>query len=284
MRLPSVIFVGLSCSALGCLADAREFGDVLESASGGIDDDDDSATDSGAMAGLVVEGSEAVGPILQVVVPEYSDDTEVEVELKVTESNFTIDSVGTGRSDVGIISRDLTDVESERYPDLVLTPFALDGIAVVVNVDNPIDALSLAQLADIYSGRATSWMHVGGEDVPVVVYSRPPASEIGRVFGDIVLGSTPLREDAEQLDSSNDDAGAIAYIGAQVVGASVKTVTLDGVLPQPATIQSGGYPITRIFYVVIGDSVPNAADEFIDFVTGPRGDEVVLDNGYLPAP
>jgi phosphate transport system substrate-binding protein len=290
MRLPYVVLVGLCSTAPGCFADAREFGEVLEGASGGIDDEE-SGNESGAMAGLSVEASDAVGPILQVLVPEYTDDTEVEVDLLITESNFAVDAVGMGRAEVGLISRDLTDVERERHPDIVQTPYALDGIAVVVNVDNPISALSLEQLADIYSGRATSWQHVGGEDIPLVVFSRPPASEIGRVFSDAVLGDTPLREDAEVLDSSgqmelavNDDEQAIAYIGSGVVGASVKTVTIDGVLPEPDTIMGGGYPITRVFYVLTDGSPPNVADSFIDFVTGPRGDDVVLDNGYLPAP
>jgi phosphate transport system substrate-binding protein len=283
------------CSAaLGCFADAREFGEVLESASGGVDDDDDTqgnTTDSGGMAGLVVEGSDAVGPILQIVVPEYTDESAVEVELRVTESSFVVDSVGQGRSDVGLVSRDLTESEAAAYPEIVQTQFALDGIAVVVNMDNDVGELSLEQLADIYSGRATSWVHVGGEDMPIVVYSRPPESEIGRVFGDLVLGATPLREDAEQLDSSgqmesavSDEVGAIAYIGAGVVGSTVKTVTLGGFMPEPSTIQSGDYPITRVFWVLTAPSVPGAADEFLDFVTGPRGDEVVADNGYLPAP
>jgi phosphate transport system substrate-binding protein len=291
MRLTSLVLVGSCSTALGCFADAREFGEVLESASGGIDDDDDSSSESGTMAGLAVEGSDAVAPILQALVPEFTDTTDVAVDLLITESNFAVDAVGTGRAEVGLISRDMTDVEIERYPDIVLRTFALDGIAVVVNVDNPIDAISLEQLADIYSGRATSWMHVGGEDMPVVVYSRPPASEIGRVFGDAVLGTTPLREDVEVLDSSgqmetavNDDVGAIAYIGSGVVGSSVKTVTLDGVMPDAATIQGGSYPITRPFHVLTDPSPSNEAEAFVDFLTGPLGDDAVIANGFLPAP
>jgi phosphate transport system substrate-binding protein len=291
MRLASVVFVGLCSSAPGCFDDPREFGEVFESASGGADDDDsETGSDTSSMAGLVVEGSDAVGPILSTLVPDYSDESGVEVELKVTDSSFTVDSVGQGRSDIGLISRDLTQGERDRYPDLVPSEYAFDGIAVVVNVDNGITSLSLSQLADIYSGRATDWMHVGGEPGDLIVYSRPPDSEIGRVFGDIVLGSTPLREDAEQLDSSgqmetavSEDVSAIAYIGAGVVGGSVKTVTIEGVMPDEGTIQSGGYPITRVFYMLTADSAPNAADSFIEFVRGPEGDAAVVANGYLPA-
>ncbi len=294
MRPACLVLVGWCGAAFGCFADARDFGEVLEGASGGtVDDDDDgdsSDSNSGGMAGLVVEGSDAVAPILQTVVPEYVDASEIDVDLRFNESSFVVDAVGQGRSDVGLVSRDLTASELEEYPDMMRVPFAFDGIAVVVNVDNAIGALSLEQLSDIYSGRATSWLHVGGEDMPITVYSRPPASEIGRVFGGVVLGATPLREDAEQLDSSgqmqsavSDDVGAIAYIGAGVVGSSVKTVTLDGVMPEPTTIQSGEYPITRMFWVLTDASPPSAAESFVEFVTGPRGDQVVLDNGYLPA-
>jgi ABC-type phosphate transport system substrate-binding protein len=57
-------------------------------------------------------------------------------------------------------------------------------------------------------------------------------------------------------------------------------------MPQPDTIMAGGYPITRFFYVLTGapGDVPDEALQFIDFLTGPRGDELVEANGYLPAP
>ena len=201
--------------------------------------------------------------------------------------------MGDGRSDVGAISRPLTAVEIDRYPDLVATAYALDGIAVVVNVDNPLSALSIEQLADIYSGRALSWASVGGDDVTIAAYSRPFGSEINRTFSDVVLGETPQREDAEIVNSNGQmqsgvsgDVGGIAYLGVGFVDETVKVVTVEGITPDAGTIQGGSYPITRNFFLVVGDATdrPDDAQTFIDYAAGAMGDQAIVENGYLPVP
>ena len=290
MRVRIGVLAGICALSLGCFGDGREFGEVLEGMSGGPDDDDATGSEPGA---LVVEGADAMGPILSIVAPEFTDETGIEVEVNITDSPVTVTGVGDGRSDVGAISRPLTDIEIDRYPDLVATPYALDGIAVVVNVANPLNALTIEQLADIYSGRALTWANVGGDDVTIVAYSRPFGSEINRTFTDVVLGETALREDAEIVNSNGQmqsgasgNVGGIAYLGVGFVDETVKVVTVEGSSPDAATIQGGAYPITRNFFLVVGDSTgrPEDAQTFIDYAAGAMGDQAIVDNGYLPVP
>jgi phosphate transport system substrate-binding protein len=291
MRLQFGVLVGICAFSLGCFGDARDFGEVLEGMSGGSNDDDDDTDDDATP--LVVEGSDAMGPILSIVAPDFTDESGIEVDVNITDSLVTVTGVGEGRSDLGAISRDLTEVEIDRYPEIVATPYALDGIAVVVNVDNPLSALSIEQLADIYSGRAITWTNVGGDDVSVVAYSRPFGSEINRTFAEAVLGETPLREDAEIVDSNGQmqsgvsgNEGGIAYLGVGFVDDSVKVVTVEGVVPDTGTIQGGTYPITRNFFLLLGDATNRTEDAqaFIDFAAGAMGDDAILENGYLPVP
>ena len=107
-------------------------------------------------------------------------------------------------------------------------------------------------------------------------------SAVHRSFWLVLLatcGGAPIAcSDPEDLTFGALAAGTYYYV---VDGYSTGTGTYT--LNVSGTIQSGGYPITRVFYMLTAESAPNAADSFIEFVRGPEGDAAVVANGYLPA-
>ena len=72
-----------------------------------------------------------------------------------TGSGSGIQAVSEGRCDIGLSSRALKD--DEKAAGLKETIVALDGIAIIVNPENPVADLSIEQIADIYTGAITNW-------------------------------------------------------------------------------------------------------------------------------
>ena len=91
-----------------------------------------------------------------------------------TGSGSGIKAVQEGRCDIGLSSRALKD--EEKSSGLVGTTVALDGIAIIVNPENPVSDLSVEQIASIYTGEITNWKDVGGNDAEIVLIGREAGS------------------------------------------------------------------------------------------------------------
>ena len=91
-----------------------------------------------------------------------------------TGSSSGIQAVQEGRCDIGLSSRALKDEEKDS--GLTETVLALDGIAVIVNPENPVSDLDVDTIARLYTGEITSWREVGGNDAEVVLIGREAGS------------------------------------------------------------------------------------------------------------
>ena len=80
---------------------------------------------------------------------------DIRIELQQNDSTTGINSVIDGICDIGMSSRALKI--SEEQKDVVSVAFALDGIAVIVNKDNPVEDLSTTDIQEIYTGERTEW-------------------------------------------------------------------------------------------------------------------------------
>ena len=92
---------------------------------------------------------------------------EISVTYNPTGSGSGITAVSEGRCDIGLASRSLKD--DEIAGGLTETVLALDGIAIIVNNENPVNDLTLDQIAAIYTGEISNWSEVGGNDGPIVL-------------------------------------------------------------------------------------------------------------------
>ena len=80
---------------------------------------------------------------------------EVTIEINQSDSTTGMSAAADGICDIGMASRDLKDSELEK--GLTPTVIAMDGIAVIVSNENPVNALSSEQVKNIYTGDVTSW-------------------------------------------------------------------------------------------------------------------------------
>lgn len=113
-------------------------------------------TASGKSGKVTVAGSSSVTPVMEKLAEAYkAQNSDVTVEVQQSDSTTGVTSSIEGVCDIGMASRDLKDEETAKGAQGQV--IAMDGIAVVVNNDNPVDDLTSEQVKDIYVGDTTDW-------------------------------------------------------------------------------------------------------------------------------
>lgn len=103
---------------------------------------------------IVVAGSSSVTPVMEKLKEAYlAVNKDAEIEVQESDSTTGMTAAMEGTCDIGMASRELKDSESE----LTSTAIAMDGIAVIVNQNNPLEEISSDQVKDIFVGDTTSW-------------------------------------------------------------------------------------------------------------------------------
>lgn len=114
---------------------------------------------NGAAGKIVVGGSSSVSPVMEKLIEAYKEiNTSAEIELQTSDSSTGMSQTADGTLDIGMASRDLKD--SEKEAGLTGTTIAMDGIAVIVNHENPAEDLSSEAVKAIFMGETTEWSKV----------------------------------------------------------------------------------------------------------------------------
>ena len=205
-----------------------------------------------------------------------------------TGSGSGIQAVQEGRCDIGLSSRALKDAEKEA--GLTETVLAYDGIAMIVNPANPVEDLSLEQIADIYTGKITNWSEVGGNDSQIVLIGREAGSGTRGGFEEIV-GVVDACQYRQELTSTGDvittvaqNPDAIGYASLAAVKDTVKALKVAGVTPTEATVKDGTYTIQRPFVLATktGEKLNDVAQAFFDYATSAEAGEIITAAGAVP--
>lgn len=132
-------------------------GQAVITEAGYIGSDDAAAFESnGATGKVTVSGSSSVTPVMEKLKEAYlAVNTGAEIQIQESDSTTGMTDAAAGTSDIGMASRELKDSETEQ--GLTATTIAMDGIAVIVNLDNPTTNLTSDQVKGVYVGDVTSW-------------------------------------------------------------------------------------------------------------------------------
>ena len=247
----------------------------------------------GASAGqITVAGSTTCLPIAESVAEGFEEETGVNVLVSGLGSSAGIEAVSAGTADIASSSRYLTVDEQQ----LGLTPIVIahDGIAVIVNEDNPIESLTVGQLRAIYSGAITNWSQVGGNDGPIQLVNRDEASGTREAFKSMVMASTPFDRSAAVLQGTGQvrdvvsrSEGAIGYISmgfveSKFASTTVKAIKVEGIAPTEETVSTGEYPISRDRYFFVNGEPSPDAKAYIDYMLDPERDDLIREAGFVP--
>ena len=105
---------------------------------------------------IVVSGSSSVTPVMEKLKEAYSElNPNAEIEIQQSDSTTGVTNALSGVCDIGMASRELKDSEKEKGASA--TVIALDGIAVIVNNENPLNNITSEQVKQIYTGETTGW-------------------------------------------------------------------------------------------------------------------------------
>ena len=205
-----------------------------------------------------------------------------------TGSGSGIQAVSEGRCDIGLSSRALKD--DEKASGLKETTLALDGIAIIVNPQNPIQDLTLEQIAKIYTGEITNWKDVGGNDAEIVLIGREAGSGTRDGF-ESITDTKDACQYRQELTSTGDvittvsqNPNAIGYASLAAIKDSVKALTVNGVAPTEAAVKDGTYLVQRPFVLVTkeGVSLSETAQKFFDFATSADAASIISAAGAVP--
>ena len=206
-----------------------------------------------------------------------------------TGSGSGIKAVQEGRCDIGLASRSLKTEEAES--GLTETVLAYDGIAVVVNLENPVSDLDVQTIAKIYTGEITNWYEVGGNDAEIVLIGREAGSGTRDGF-ESITGTEDACQYRQELTSTGDvitavsqNPGDIGYASVASVKDTVKALTVGGVAPGNETILDGTYVIQRPFVLVTkaDAQLSAAAQAFFDYALSEDAHELIIAAGVVPA-
>jgi len=229
-----------------------------------------------------------------------------EVRLSVTGggSGTGIASLINGTIQIANASREMSRDEIATAAKNGIAPVrftvALDGIAVVVNPENPVQGLTIRQISDIYTNKLLNWNQVGGDDRPIVLLSRESNSGTYVYFLERVvrLGSSKGKElfSAETLLMPSSEGisvevmqnpNAIGYDGLGYVTPHQKVVAVAEetgdryVLPSAPTVLDGSYPIARPLFMYTAGEPAGAVKEYLEWIQ-TEGQSLVKDLGFVP--
>ncbi|OYT64091.1 phosphate-binding protein [Methanosarcinales archaeon ex4572_44] len=272
-----LLFVIVSLAGSGCVSDTN---------SGHVD------SESMKNVKLQIAGSTTVLPIAEECARIFMEKHPgSRVDVAGGGSSHGIKSVADGTVDIGDASRDIKDSEREAYPELVPHAVAKDGVAPVVHPSNRINALTMEELQQIYTGEITNWKDLGGSDAEIVVVSREEGSGTRDCFESKV--TKPIGEEITQHAIIQDSNGkvratvagnehSIGFLSLGYVNHEVKALTLNGVEPTVETVLSGEYAISRTLWMITKGEPDHAEEAFLDFVISEEGQRIVEEVHFIP--
>ena len=238
---------------------------------------------------VTTDGSTSMNKVIGALGEAFQSDSGITVTYNATGSGAGIQAVLEGRCDIGLASRDLKD--EEKAKGLEGTVLAYDGIAIIVNPENPVNDLDLETIAKIYTGEIKNWKEIGGNDAEIVLIGREAGSGTRDGFESITDTEDKCAY-RQELTSTGDvittvasNPNAIGYASLASVKDTVKALKIDGVTASEETIKNGTYVVQRPFVLVTKTDVTlsESAQSFFNFITSEAAHEIIIEAGVVPA-
>ena len=265
-----------------------------------------SRTEAGSRTVIQNKGSDTLVNVAQAWAENYQEvDPNVVVIVSGGGSGTGISAMINGTVDIANSSRIMKDSEKESARanghDPIEFVVGYDALAIYVHQDNPIESISLEQLASIYGkdGNVTKWSQLGiqmpGKSDEIVRVSRQNNSGTYAYFRDAVLGKSgkykmgtlDLHGSKDVVDACEKTPGAIGYSGLAYATEHVRlvpVVSANGmaVTPSVATAIDKTYPIARPLFMSTAGEPQGAVKAYMDWILSDVGQKIIEAKGYAP--
>ena len=278
---------------VGLLAGCGSSGDTTQTPAAGSNspaavESEAPAGDNTQLSGIVnTNGSTSMEKVMGYLKEGFAEvQPGITINYTASGSSAGITGAQDGTCDIGLASRDLKDGETGVKPITV----AKDGIAIVVNPQNPVANLTVEQIAQLATGEITNWSEVGGNDGQVVFMGREAGSGTRDGFESITGTEDACKYQNEYTSTGEviaavaSNPNAIGYASLSSVDETVKAITVDGVAPTEETVLDGTYAIQRNFNFIVSDSaeLSDAANAFIEWATSAEASDLIAGAGAVP--
>ena len=245
---------------------------------------------------LVIKGSDTLGAkLVPMLAEEYkAANPGTTFEIAAEGSTTGIAAVTDSTAQIGMSSRRAkpTEISAATAKGVSMKPtiVAYDGIGVIVNQGNPLTTLTKRQVEQIFAGDIKDWSQVGGSAGPISIYTRNTSSGTYSDFKDLAMKKRDYASSSQKMAGNEQiasevakNANGIGYVGlAYLSDPGLKTLSIEGSMPNEASVLAGKYPYSRpTFYYTNGEATGVAA-KFIDFTLSEAGQKVVRKVGFVP--
>lgn len=243
---------------------------------------------------LVVAGSSTLQPVVAELAKLFqARHSAVRIEVRGGGSGRGMSDALAGKADIGMVSRPLKPEEK------TVQSFAIgrDGCALIAHRDNPVSALTRAQMRDILTGRIASWKAVGGRDEPIELLSRSATRGCTELMVEY-LGTEhgAIRARREMGDADNMEViGAVAQSPAAMswvslgegerraqAGTRIRLLAVDGIAASARNVRSGDFPVSRPLMLVTRETPRGPARAFIEFALSPQAAPILVKHDFVP--
>ena len=249
-----------------------------------------SACAKGLSGTVSTNGSTSMEKVIGILSEQFMEDNgDVTITYDATGSGTGIEAAANGTADIGLASRALKDAEVEK--GLIATTVALDGIAIIVNENCPVDDLTVEQIAAIFTGEITDWAEFGGKG-EIACIGREAGSGTRDGFESITKTADKcvlkqeLTSTGAVIAAVKSSENAIGYASfAAVEGQEgIKVLTVEGVECTAENIIDGTYVIQRPFNLVTLENaeLSEAAKAFFDYMISEDAAELITMAGAVP--
>lgn len=234
--------------------------------------------------------------LLMTVIKPLSDaftkKTGVTFNLKGKTTWYGLDKLIAGECDIcGAGSNKIDKYQAKVGGALKVYKFAQEGIAIAVNSMNPIENISMSQLADIMTGKITDWDAVDwAQGKKIFVISCAKGTSHYKTFSKKVLNGVPFKTRTVYAKINPlvpkqiaRFPGTIGYVGLGLVQGKtgVKIISLDGYMPTQKSVDSGEYPLRKSYFLITNGKPTGKVKEFIEFCMSPEGQNIIATAGML---
>ena len=212
----------------------------------------------------------------------------VSATAEFTGSSAGIESLAAGSVDIGDASRALSD--DEKGQGIVENIVAIDGIAVITDIDNTITDIKSEDLAKVYTGEITNWKDLGGKDEQIVVIGREAGSGTRDAFEELMDVKDSCKY-AQELDSTGAvlakvaaTPGAVGYVSLDVLDDTVNGLQINSVEPTEENILAGTYVLQRPFVMATKGEISEQSEQvqaYFDFINSEDGQNVIKSVGLI---
>ena len=248
---------------------------------------------------VLIRGSNTVGEELapRLITEFKKDHATADFDLQAKATGYGLAALRAGQCDIAAASRApmKDEIDEAQRMGVQLNDYVIGAysVAVVVNANNPVSNLTREQVRDIFTGKIQNWKDVGGPDAPIHLFARDPISGTYLGFKELALDNNPyagepkLATSYAEIDKQiGQDPNGIGYSCFELPKDSgAKTVTIGGIAPTAADVNSGKYPYARMLHLFTDKArEAGAAKDFVQFVMSARGQEILAAAGFTPHP